>query len=83
MRYREETHRAYALIFEEAKKEPEHYKNDKEKGDSIGSKYGWYCLIHRMARGDLLRMEEVTMQPVNSALNWLSYTKDVELNEVG
>tara|TARA_R110002167_G_scaffold232539_1_gene437741 strand:+ start:372 stop:488 length:117 start_codon:yes stop_codon:yes gene_type:complete len=34
-----------------------------------------------MAKGDLLRMEEVTLQPVNSALNWLSYTKDVELNE--
>ena len=80
MRYREETHRAYALIFEEKKKEPEHYENDKKEGDSIGSKYGWYCLIHRMASGDLLRMEEVTMQPVNSALNWLSYTKDVELN---
>tara|TARA_R110000787_G_scaffold160064_3_gene273820 strand:- start:747 stop:866 length:120 start_codon:yes stop_codon:yes gene_type:complete len=34
-----------------------------------------------MAGGDLLKMDEVVMQPVNSALNWLSYTKDVELME--
>jgi hypothetical protein len=34
-----------------------------------------------MAGGDILKMDEVVMQPVNSALNWLSYTKDVELNE--
>jgi hypothetical protein len=34
-----------------------------------------------MAGGDLLKMDEVVMQPINAALNWLTYTKDVELNE--
>lgn len=77
MRYREDTHREYAIIFGEPGKEPE----QEDSGDNIGSKYGWYCIIHRMAGGDILKMDEVVMQPVNSALNWLSYTKDVELNE--
>ena len=80
MRYRNETHREYALIFSEGGGENTEEKSYADNGD-IGTKYGWYCLIHRMAGGDLLKMDEVVMQPVNSALNWLSYTKDVELME--
>jgi hypothetical protein len=81
LRYREDTHREYAIIFGDGEPEPEHYKNQPDSGENIGTKYGWYCLIHRMAGGDLLKMDEVVMQTVNTCLNWLSYTKDVELNE--
>ena len=81
MQYREETYREYAILFGGGDKEPEHYKEQPDSGDSIGSKYGWYCLIHRMAGGDILKMDEVVGLNVNTCLNFLSYTKDVELTE--
>jgi hypothetical protein len=34
-----------------------------------------------MAGGDVLKMDAVSKLEVNTCLNWLSYTKDVELNE--
>lgn len=81
MQYREETHREYAILFGGGDKEPQHYKEQEDAGDSIGSKYGWYCLIHRMAGGDILKMDKVVGLNVNTCLNFLSYTKDLELNE--
>jgi hypothetical protein len=34
-----------------------------------------------MAGGDVLKMDDVSKLDVNTCLNWLSYTKDVELTE--
>jgi|TARA_R110000751_G_scaffold5013_1_gene23677 hypothetical protein len=34
-----------------------------------------------MAGGDILKMDEVVKLDVNTCLNFLSYTKDVELTE--
>ena len=34
-----------------------------------------------MAGGDILKMDAVTELDVNTCLNFLSYTKDVELNQ--
>jgi len=47
----------------------------------IGIKYGWYCFIHRMAGGDLLKFDAITKLKVNECFNWLSFTKDIELEE--
>ena len=81
MQYREDTYREYAILFGGGADEPEHYKEQPDSGDDIGTKYGWYCLIHRMAGGDILKMDAVTELNVNTCLNFLSYTKDVELTE--
>jgi hypothetical protein len=81
LQYRQETYREYAILFGGGDKEPEHYKEQEDAGDSIGSKYGWYCLIHRMAGGDILKMDDVCKLAVNTCLNFLSYTRDVELTE--
>lgn len=34
-----------------------------------------------MAGGDILKINDITKLNVNSALNWLSYTKEIELEE--
>lgn len=34
-----------------------------------------------MAGGDLTKMDEITELSIYSCLNWLSYTKDVELEQ--
>jgi hypothetical protein len=81
LQYRDECHREYAILFGGGAEEPEYFKEQQDKGDSIGSKYGWYCLIHMLAGGDILKMDEVCGLKVNECLNFLSYTKDVELTE--
>ena len=83
MQYREVLYRDYAGLFGEKDKEPEHYKEqpDDRKGDSIEERYGWYCLIHRLAGGDFLKMDKITNMSLSACLNWLSYTKDVQQQE--
>ena len=81
--YREETARQYAIIFGDREQEPKYYKDEPtiNEVETIGSKYGWYAIIHRMAGGDILKINEITKIDINSALNWLSYTKEIELEE--
>ncbi len=86
MQYREQTYKEYAILFgdereREQKSDRDIDKNNENEGDTIGSKYGWYCLIHKMAGADILKMEEVTKQSLSAALNWLSYTKEIEMEQ--
>jgi len=38
-------------------------------------------LIHKIAAGDMIKMNEVVKEKLTTCLNWLSYTKEVELEE--
>ena len=78
MQYREQTYKNYALLFGGGEQED---KEQTTEGATIGSKYGWYILIHKIAGGDILKMNKVTKEGVNTCLNWLAYTKEVELEE--
>lgn len=34
-----------------------------------------------MAEGDILKMDKITKEKVNTCFNWLSYTKEIELEQ--
>lgn len=68
LHYREQTYNNYAIIFgggEQSIEEEEEYKRE---GATIGSKYGWYILIHKIAGGDMLKMNKVTKRMLILAL---------------
>jgi len=38
-------------------------------------------MIHKIAEGDFLKIDKVTKEPITAALNWMSYTKEIELEQ--
>tara|TARA_R100000655_G_C3000062_1_gene194274 strand:+ start:17772 stop:17915 length:144 start_codon:yes stop_codon:yes gene_type:complete len=38
-------------------------------------------IIHKIGGGDMIKMDEVTKRKLTECLNWLSYTKELELEE--
>jgi len=38
-------------------------------------------MIHKVADGDFLKIDKVTKAPITAALNWMSYTKEIELEQ--
>ena len=54
----------------------------KTREQSFGEKWGWYQSVYAIARGDVLKFEQVTKSGLHSCLNWLSFEKEkVELEE--
>ena len=47
----------------------------------MAKKWGWYQIIHRLADGDITKMEAVETIYIDVALTFLSYEKDLELQE--
>ena len=66
MQYREKIYREYGIIFGEEDLETE----EGSIGVTIADKYGWYIMIHKIAE-----------EPITAALNWMSYTKEIELEQ--
>jgi len=65
----------YATLFKEEGEETE------TKTKTIGSKWGWYQIIHSLAQGDITKMEDVEKLYIDVALTYLSYEKDLELRD--
>ena len=77
MQYREKIYREYGIIFGEEDLETE----EGSIGVTISDKYGWYIMIHKIAEGDFLKIDKVVKEPITAALNWMSYTKEIELEQ--
>ena len=60
LHYREQTYKHYAIIFGGGEQSIEEEEEYQAEGATIGSKYGWYILIHKIAGGDMLKMNKVT-----------------------
>lgn len=83
MQYREKIYREYGIIFGdgETESESESEADNDRIGTTIADKYGWYIMIHKVADGDFLKIDKVTKAPITAALNWMSYTKEIELEQ--
>ena len=77
MQYREKIYREYGIIFGEEDSGTE----EGSIGLTIADKYGWYIMIHKIAEGDFLKIDKVVKEPITAALNWMSYTKEIELEQ--
>ena len=77
MQYREKIYREYGIIFGEEDSGTE----EGSIGITISDKYGWYIMIHKIAEGDFLKIDKVVKEPITAALNWMSYTKEIELEQ--
>jgi hypothetical protein len=65
--------------------EIEEYKKEREKELSSGfSRWDWFAIIEKLAKGDVTKFEEVYKVNIYVALNLLSYWKerDIELEKI-
>lgn len=65
----------YAALFRDGGGE------ENDKAQTVAKKWGWYQIIHRLADGDITKMEAVETIYIDVALTFLSYEKDLELQE--
>jgi hypothetical protein len=63
----------YATIFSQ--------KGADEQQKSVGSKWGWYAIIHELAGGDVLKINAVTELYIEEVLNFMSYEKDLQVSK--
>lgn len=50
--------------------------DDYSAGANFGSKWGWYQSIHKLAGGDVFKLEEVTRLSFHKCMTFLSYEKE-------
>tara|TARA_R110001583_G_scaffold133395_1_gene285274 strand:- start:217 stop:498 length:282 start_codon:yes stop_codon:yes gene_type:complete len=81
LRYREQTHKHYSLLFGDTQKEDELYGADREElevKNSLASKYGWFLVIYNMAGENILNVDKIVKRPINECLNWLALSSEIE-----
>ena len=51
------------------------------QSDPIHAKWGWYGLMHQLAKGDITKMREVESIYLEEALTFMAYEKDLSLED--
>lgn len=77
--YRTHIYRSYKKLFE-----IEDHQFDGEidtNFDPLQVARNWYKIIVSLAKDDLLKIDEVTNQPLKKALNFMAYQKERQLEE--
>ena len=78
--YRTFIYRSYKKLFEIEDDELEDTEVD-SSFDPLQVARNWYKIIISLANDDLLRIDEVTEQPLKKALNFMAYQKEKQLEE--
>ena len=42
----------------------------------FGAKWGWYQSLYALAGGDVTKFEQITKEPINKCLTWLTFEKE-------
>ena len=80
--FRVHTYRSYSNLFGlNDKAEDEEEDEDLEKYDPNQVAKGWYKIIVDLADNDLLKIDDITDQPLKKALNFMAYKKEKQLEE--
>ena len=72
MRFRESVTSSYTEIYTKESDQRE-YANSR---DVFGKKWGWYQSVYALAKGDVLKIENVTKLPLYQCLNYLAFEKE-------
>ena len=82
LKWRESIYSSYKNLF--ATGSDDGYADDSDfyKSTVQDIKHSWFEIIMLMANDDILRMDEVTEQPVVKAFNWLAWNKDRQAKEL-
>ena len=78
--YRMYIYRSYKKLFEIEDEEFEGSEAD-SSFDPLQVARNWYKIIVGLAQDDLLKIDEVTEQPLKKALNFMAYQKEKQLEE--
>ena len=73
------TFRQYAELF--GLNEPKFEGDDEPVKDNMATARAWYKIIVGLAQGDVLKMDEVTEQPLKKMLNFMALQKEQQLEE--
>jgi hypothetical protein len=76
--FRTYTYRQYSSLF--GLDEPK-YEDDDAPKDRMATARAWYKIIVGLANGDVLKMDEVTEQPLKKILNFMALQKEQQLEE--
>ena len=80
--FRVHTYRQYAGLFGiNDRKDDDDEDDELEKWDSKKVAKGWYRVITDLAEDDILKIDQITDQPLKKALNFMAYKKEKQLEE--
>ena len=79
--FRVHMYRSYANLFGLNDQTEDDEEDDLESHDPNQIIKGWYKIIVDLANNDILKIDEVTDQPLKKALNFMAYKKERQLEE--
>ena len=81
VKWRTTIYRKYASLFGLRDKDFERYQDDEDDSDPLDVARGWYQIIVDLANNDILKIDEVTEQPLEKTLTFLNLKKEKALKE--